>query len=579
MKLLAVCSALLYCYILVKNAWLCDDIWIGFRQVEQLFAGNGLRWNPHERIQLFTSSIGFFMTALVRYLTEDYFLNFAAQAIFFNVLVLILLARLFPSPAQWSAAVLLLAASNSYMDYTWSGLHNFVGHAMLLTFLLLWTRLTRASNEKSYSASVVIPFAVLVGLAPLFRHDFALIIWPPAAYAMWQMRRDLSFRTIVLVSLVALLPILLWTAFSLVYFGFPFPLTAYTKLGGDIPRLEWLLNGMLYYLYTISTDAPTLIIIFASLLLLVIRGGSYDRALAAGAFLHLFYTFYSGADYMGGRFFTYVYLLAVIVLVANWDQYARKYLDRGKISSSAKSTVSAWRRYLGLAPIAIAILWMLSLEHTPLKSPIYYGTPNTTKGYAGGITDERASYHHASNILSYIAFKRGEIEYYPNDRQVALGKIASRSSVPVLHICNMGMTPFNMRLDQIIIDVYGFSDVLQSRMPGLNTRPGHILRRLPQGYLTSIAENDALLADMDLNQYYAKIRLVTQSERIFSSERLKAIYAVNTEAAPINSVRRGPSRSMPLFCNVLNEPENYRNLELHIEDIDSNTLNQSGLSS
>ena len=55
------CAGALFAFAFFKNAWLCDDFWIITRQVEQLFAGNGLRWNPHERIQLFTSVIGFFL--------------------------------------------------------------------------------------------------------------------------------------------------------------------------------------------------------------------------------------------------------------------------------------------------------------------------------------------------------------------------------------------------------------------------------------------------------------------------------------------------------------------------------------
>ena len=43
------------------------------------------------------------------------------------------------------------------------------------------------------------------------------------------------------------------------------------------------------------------------------------------------------------------------------------------------------------------------------------------------------------------------------------------------------------RTDQKLIDVYGYSDVLQARLPGLNSRPSHVMRRLPDGYLESIA--------------------------------------------------------------------------------------------
>ncbi len=574
-SLLASCAGLLFVFVLLKNAWLCDDIYIGLRQIEQLFAGNGLRWNPHERIQLFTSVIGFFLTAFGRLFTDDYFLNYAAQALFFNALVLALLALLLRNTGKWAAAVLLLTASNSYMDYAWSGLHNFVGHALLASFLLLWNHLPGGHKEQSQKARLAFGIAALAGLAPLFRHDFALIVWPPAFYALWMMRNDLTVRALAIASALALLPIALWTLFSLIYFGFPFPLTAYTKLGGGISRAVWLNNGLLYFWFTIRQDAITLMVIFASLLWLLLRGGPAGRALASGAALHLFYTFYSGADYMGGRFFTYVYFLAVVILVTNWEAIAATIIPQ---RGTGRSSAAWWRRSaLGLA--AAAFLWMWVLPHTPLKSPAYYGESGVAKEYEGGITDERASYHYASNILNYISFRSGENATYPNERQVALGEIAARSTAPVLHVCNMGMTPFNARLDQKFIDIYGYSDVLQSRLPALNSRPGHLIRRLPPGYLESVASDDARIAYGELNEYYRKLRLVTQSEELLTAERMAAIFNLNTTSAPVGRVRQGPIRSMSLFCVALHNAKAYEVLDKDIEKLDMEMLNRSDLSS
>ena len=86
------CAGALFAFVFFKNAWLCDDFWIIARQVEQLFSGNGLRWNPHERIQLFTSVMGFFLTTFGRLFTADYFINFAMQSVVLNGITLALLA-------------------------------------------------------------------------------------------------------------------------------------------------------------------------------------------------------------------------------------------------------------------------------------------------------------------------------------------------------------------------------------------------------------------------------------------------------------------------------------------------------
>ncbi len=242
--------AALFVFVLLKNAWLSDDFWIVARQVEQLFGGAGLRWNPHERIQLFTSVIGFFLTAFARSLTEDYFVNFAVQAVALNGLTLVLLARLLKAPARWTAAVLLLTASNAYMDYAWSGLHNPAGHAMLVGLLILLNRRTRI-EERPVDDAALLAVAAISGLAPLFRHDFALIVWPPTFFALWEMRRARGRGVRAKAVALLLTPLAAWTLFALLYFGFPLPMTAYNKLGSGIPLAMSIQNGLHYFLFTL----------------------------------------------------------------------------------------------------------------------------------------------------------------------------------------------------------------------------------------------------------------------------------------------------------------------------------------
>ena len=274
-SMLAVCVGALFAFVFFKNAWLCDDFWIIARQVEQLFAGNGLRWNPHERIQLFTSVMGFFFTAFGRLFTADYFVNFAMQAVILNGIALALLASLLKTPAKWMTAVLFLTASNSYMDFTWSGLHNPVGYALLVGFLVFWKQRQCAPLPGS---KALLALVILAGLAPLFRHDFALIIWPPLFYALWEMRSSCPRRVLIGAVVLLLLPLAVWTAFSLLYFGFPLPMTAYNKLGSGFSRAAAIQNGFHYYFFTLRNDALVLPIIFAALVWLVCAQWCFPRA-------------------------------------------------------------------------------------------------------------------------------------------------------------------------------------------------------------------------------------------------------------------------------------------------------------
>ena len=162
-----------------------------------------------------------------------------------------------------------------------------------------------------------------------------------------------------------------------------------------------------------------------------------------------------------------------------------------------------------------------------------------------------------------------------------LGKIIARSQVPVIHLCDMGMTPFFARTDQKLIDIYGYSDVLQARLPGLNSRPSHIIRRLPDGYLESIAADEARITDVQLNHYYERQRLATQSKNLFTNERLKAILTVNLQKPPAAHINWPPITGelrLPSLCYAKHHPDFFAYLRENIEKLTATELNHSSLS-
>ena len=61
-------SALLYMLvglfsllIFLKNAWVTEDAFIILRSVDQFLLGHGFRWNPHERVQVYTSPLWYLL--------------------------------------------------------------------------------------------------------------------------------------------------------------------------------------------------------------------------------------------------------------------------------------------------------------------------------------------------------------------------------------------------------------------------------------------------------------------------------------------------------------------------------------
>ncbi len=106
---------------------------------------------------------------------------------------------------------------------------------------------------------------------------------------------------------------LLWEMFSLFYYGFLFPNTAYAKLNSGIPEQELLRQGILYFINSITWDPMTFIVISIALLSTVVSRGNSEKMLAAGIGLYLMYILYIGGDFMSGRFFVSVYLSAFML--------------------------------------------------------------------------------------------------------------------------------------------------------------------------------------------------------------------------------------------------------------------------
>ena len=102
---------------------------------------------------------------------------------------------------------------------------------------------------------------------------------------------------------LGLLPVALWTLFSLIYYGSPVPNTALAKLNLDIPAAALLGQGLLYALDLLRNDPITAVLIVTGVTIALWRGGAGDRLAALGIALYLVYVLRIGGDFMAGRFF------------------------------------------------------------------------------------------------------------------------------------------------------------------------------------------------------------------------------------------------------------------------------------
>ena len=266
-----------------------------------------------------------------------------------------MIKAIFKNDSLLLLSVLLLSASTAFFDYTSSGLENVLAYFIIALYILNYLRLFNIQDTETDKIdkhrSQIKNILFLFGLIICVRHDLALLLLPPTIYAILKNSKVFSFRQWTLVCVIAFLPIILFTLFSLIYFGFPFPNTAYAKLNTGINKIEIFKQGIKYFISSFVYNSITLLVIIGSLVSSLFKpSGKHIKYLSYGIFLNLFYVGYVGGDFMQGRFLSYAYLVSVLILL----------LSFAKIQSLD----------LKLLTFTIIGCYLVFYPHTPFNSPL-----------------------------------------------------------------------------------------------------------------------------------------------------------------------------------------------------------------
>jgi arabinofuranosyltransferase len=130
-RLLLVAAVAVLAGTVLGNEWVAEDAYITFRSVEQLWAGHGPRWNPHERVQAFTHPLWYLVLAAGRGLSRDLYIVALAGSVVATATVAWFAIRLSRGPLVAAAALVALASSRAVIDYTTSGLENALAAALM----------------------------------------------------------------------------------------------------------------------------------------------------------------------------------------------------------------------------------------------------------------------------------------------------------------------------------------------------------------------------------------------------------------------------------------------------------------
>lgn len=502
-RVISAVLVLLLCYVLIVNAWVVDDAYITFRTIDNFLNGYGLRWNVEERVQSYTHPLWMMLMTIVASITGEMFYSSIVLSLIVSLGAVWVSAKMAAREAPWKAPLLILAvlSSKAVVDYMSSGLETPLAYLIAAVFAA--AMFSQRTDEEKLSWAVL-----CASLAFLTRPDSIVMYMPAVLYLSWTVRR-------VRPLLVASLPLTLWLAFSLVYYGFPLPNTAYAKsLGVDFPG-GWLLRrGIEYWINSLQWDSAAHAMLVAATVLSF--KDRFARVVVAGCVLYVALVIVSlgSATHMSGRHFAIPLFLAIVVFIHRLDN----------------------RR------AAIVCSWVLAgyFVWNPV-SPVKFGTPAYVPHaqYWNFIDGKFFVYKEGGALLNWRPGRR-----LPDHNWYHLGERMRNSpdrvfvgvAEPIFNGVSFGEATgyagFAAGPEKFIIDVVALNDPLLARLPANvpttydGWKSGHFHRTVPKGYVDSVAYDGNMIEDPEVRQLYDSIRTITRG-RIWSIERFIEIARIN----------------------------------------------------
>lgn len=492
--------------LVLRIAWVTDDAYISFRSVDNFVHGRGMTWNSGERVQVFTHPFWFFVMSGTYAITGEMYFTSIATSLVVSLAAVWFAARSAPRIGGAMYVLVALTVAKCFSEYSTSGLENPMTHLLVAAFAAIYFR-------GRYRERDLVALSLLTSLSAFNRMDTLLLTAPALCYAaltVWRTEAGLT-RTVSLV-LAGTLVFVGWEVFSVLYYGTPVPNTAYAKLGSGVSPWRMAKQGIWYLWNSLRLDPITLITVLVASVATFTRRRSPDahraQCFLIGGLLYLAYVVRIGGDFMSGRFLTGPFLVAVIVL-------ARLPLEGRR----------AWVIWTLLVVGSVA--GSLASPVGPLRTDSTYGEGRPADARdARMVTDERRFFY--QGVALVLAF---EGEPMVRHEWAQAGR-AMQAKGPHVEVDNViGWHGFYAGPDVYIIDKYALSDPLLARLPAARKarwRVGHLERPLPRGYVDSIEQGDNLLEDPALAAMYDDVLLATRSPKLFSRERIAAIWRLNT---------------------------------------------------
>lgn len=521
----------------LRNFWLSDDAYISFKVSKNLVNGFGMRLNVAERVEAFSNPLWILTVAGVYALLGNMYFSALLCHLVTTFIGVFILFRYFARSAH---TLIILSAilifSKSFIDYSSSGLENSLANALLAGFYAVF--FCGETRRR------LLYLALLAAFIAVNRNDHILLVIFPLAFEFIQHCRETRLVSGIVQAAVGFLPLVAWKLFTLIYYGFVVPNSAYGKLNTDHTQFYRLVHAVMYFVQMLLFDPLCMVVIccgVAVCLFYRVRSRVFLTVMSLAAFF--LYLLYIGADHMLGRFLTAPFFVSLILLAYFMEDRAAG--DKTRAGN-----------YLWAAALALVVLLGLSARvPTTADNQQAYSVKNPSR-FFGGYMDEKAVWYEFSGLpalnCNLVYRSLADARPIPFLLSSKLRKLYEENrNKRVVPYVAMGYLPFLLPESVHVLDRVALCDPLLSRITKTHGWFNHFFRVIPPGYLETLASGENLLHDYYLHNYYNDLMAVTRSKEIFSYKRAKAIYSLNLGFAKecINKFNQG-------FAGLTDLPDN-----------------------
>jgi arabinofuranosyltransferase len=504
----------------VLNAWQADDAYHSHKMSYNFANGNGLVYNVGERVSASTEPLNTILVGIAYKLSGHMYLSSMLLCFVFSFgAVLILFNAACKGKRDIILITLLLVFCQSFISYTTSGLENSLLFFLFSLLLYIYFR-SEIFDKKSILLS-----AFVVSLILMARMDNALLAFPILLFVLIK-RKNTNLIMALFCIFLGLLPFIAWEIFSVFYYGFPFPNTAYAKLGTDIPLADYVIRGIKYFIGAFSED-PVVLVFPALFIIQSITSKSFKyTAISAGIVLYYMYLIYIGGDFMFGRHFTVPFFVSIFGLFVLFKT-TNKNVEQVRFLSFFEKEKGDNKARGGGMVITVLLVASLALRCLTMNAEF-------RKYLRRDDIDERQAYFSTTSFVRnvyWILRNKPVMELYkqlwdftPVEQAQALNYqgdiITFAPGILMLY-----------GTDNIYInDTFALGDPFLARLPAVYTkdwRIGHMQREIPDGYRESIQTGENKVKDTNLAEYLDIIWEITRSKDIFSKSRIQKIIKIN----------------------------------------------------